>query len=299
MSERSRKAQKKSSKRAEAIKLPFDIKASSQPDGILLEWRRSPGIVDGFIIYLGINPDNIQEVKRVPCGFKQVYSDKITDLEGDQDYHVTIAAYIGDKTSRMPTPLQVKFKSGTKKIMVGPKSSRKSRKRTSRAAAICGYCNGDVVLNRRIQIFECSDCEEQYVQRVGDGKFRPLDIFVNGICGCCSPKRPLTKPEGEQHIVCSNSGERYVELDGKCVKLSELDYGLCTCCQPPRALILNQQSQVVCSEKRDHLYTEENGQYVYSPPETPAGSFDEINEALSDGSAVMLPNGVLVNNNDD
>lgn len=290
-------------------KMPYNLKIFSCAGKAWLEWLRHPGLIDGFIIYSGETPNNLTEVKRVPCGFKRKYVERI---KGDNDCFCSVASYLGEEISERTKPIRVSFGNNqnilpkvdaaieqlftAKSVQSCNQIVNHLQKKDEPKVGIsrCVYCSADLELNQDLKIYECSSCHTQHVQRVADSKFVPVGILVNGICDCCSPRRPLIKPDWEQYLICSNSGEKYTSNGTALIRLSELDYGLCSCCNPPNALILNHQGQVVCSVNTDHLYLKQNGRYVYRLPDNPSSTLDEIDRALSDGSAIMMPNGVLL-----
>lgn len=285
------------------IPIPCNVEISALSDAVLVEWDRE-GMVDGFIIFIGTDNDHLEEYKRIAKGFKTSYFERITDIEKNKEYYLSIAAYKGNAVSKMSDIVKVIFgtlqndHSDNVRAHDRKRSEADDTKKISEASITsCGICNADVVLDNEEQVFKCRSCEEIYVQRVGDGKFVSINILENGICRCCNPKRPLIHPRGEAYKICSNSGEKYADVEGNILRLSELDYGFCTCCNPPIPLMLNHQGQVVCSRKKDHLYVEENGRYVYIKPEMPGASVDDIDRALANGTAIMGPNGIISDNN--
>lgn len=311
-------AQEAFNKRAEDIKEPYDIKVRTVSRGFCIEWKRRPGIIDGFIILAGNNPDALLEIARVPKGGKQVYSETFNDFRRGS-YYVTVVAYKGNKSSVRPTPLQISIGedhqngipeisnieeiSGTTPITERPEETQAENHKTVSAKnseekieAICGLCNGNIVFNEELKVYQCLTCEAQLIKNIKE-QLVYVNQLKNGICKCCDPRRPLIKQRGKENLICSHSGEEYAKIgQNEVVKLSELDYGLCSCCRPPNPLILNQQSQVVCSKERDHLHVKERGRWIYHPPEPEMSSVDEIDQALANGSAIMGPNGIINSN---
>ncbi|MDP3710490.1 MAG: fibronectin type III domain-containing protein [bacterium] len=168
--------------------------------------------------------------------------------------------------------------------------------------AICGGCRGEVVLKIERRLYVCRTCQVEYVQRASDDKFIPTRLLTDGICLCCEPRRPLVKaPADEKILKCSKSGEFYTRKADQSglVKISELEYGICSCCVFRYPLVRN-GNNIVCSNQPTRIYIRNSaGQWIFKPPEPESGAgvdIDEIDRALAEGSAVMLPGGVLSTN---
>jgi len=311
-------AQKEFNKRAENIKEPYDITVAPVSKGFCIEWKRRPGLIDGFIILVGNDPETLLEIARIPKEGNQIYSKTFDDFRSG-NYYVTVVAYKDEKSSNRPSPISVTVRHphqsspsvDTSSVEEEPIEANVLEELSENTQiqhsenngseniinesieATCGHCNGNIVLNTELGVYECLTCGAKLVKNVKD-QLVYLNRLQNGICNCCNPKRPLVTIPGEQYPKCFVTGEEYARLsENETVKISDLDYGLCTCCTPPNPLMLNQQSQVVCSRERDHLHIKENDRWIYHEPEPDASSVDEVNEALANGSATMGPNGII------
>lgn len=312
------------------VKAPVAITVVSKSESFQISWQKRLGMVDGFIVLVGNSPNELRDHTTIQKTDKAEYSAEIKSLVNGQEYFTSVVAFRENRRSeiveiwkvipnitRLQQPadkinaeaisVRVQQQAETQpvteesKVVQGVVVSSPNKEVPQRPqediAAICSACAGDVVLDTNLHLFVCSGCAMQYIQRVVDGKFIPKDSLVNGICECCEPRRPLVQPMGESFKQCSLSGEKYVNLPGNgLVKISSLDYGLCSCCRPPAALILNAQGQVVCSVKRENLYVREGNNFVLRIPDAPPSLLSDIDRALANGSAGMMPNGILISN---
>lgn len=161
--------------------------------------------------------------------------------------------------------------------------------------AICNNCNNGVFLDRGKKVYVCSGCRKEFVTRPSDNRFIAVDALPDGICNCCNPKHPIIASAADLKK-CSRSGMKYVDLPGRgMIPVHELDYGLCECCAPQNPLKLNMSGQVVCSRQADKLYVRESPDEPYhvKEPEAPQSLVEEIDDALRNGSAMMMPGGIM------
>lgn len=167
------------------------------------------------------------------------------------------------------------------------------------AVATCAACSGDILFVQDRHLFRCDGCRAEYVKRPTDNKLIAVSRLPNGICECCESRSPIVK-DGET-LRCSQSREEYIRMEGdggRLVRVSRLDYGVCTCCTPARPLMLAGSQLVVCSVRRENVYRRgEDGAWRFEPPPPPASIVDDINQALANGTAGMLPGGIIVSNN--
>lgn len=312
---------------AEEVKAPVAITVAQRSQtSVVVSWNRRLGREEGFVVLLGENPQQLRDHVTIPRGDKTSYSIQLDELTAGKTYYVTIVAFRGDKRSELVELWKVipdiagRFRPA-EKVPVVPQevvasvivnsavqdvaknvdavadvvsqSSATPQVAGQQPAAICSACSGDVFLDSIEQVFKCHGCNAAYVQRVADGRFLPVAVLTNGICSCCTPKRPLIQTPGEFKR-CSQTNEQYVELPGNgLIKISSLDYGLCNCCNPMVPLILNVQGQIVCSRKRENLYVRDGRNFSLRLPEAPPSLLSDIDAALANGSAGMLPNGIL------
>jgi len=274
--------------------VPTALAVTPASKHIIVSWKPGLGKADDFAILIGQSPDELQECKRVPyANGEQV--EMVTGLVNGTPCFIAVVSLQGETRSLLS---EVWKATPNTALYVRPaeRVRQAERKRRDDVVASCGACNGDVVPDEDGTVYRCEDCSAAYVRRVRDGAYLAAVSLTNGICSCCTPRRPLLHPHGEPYRVCSQSNERYAEVTGTegLVRISQLDYGLCTCCNPAAVLVLSQQGQVVCSMLRDHRYARQGTRWVYQPPEAQASFLDDIDQALSGGNAVMGPNGVLM-----
>lgn len=164
-------------------------------------------------------------------------------------------------------------------------------------AAVCGACRGDVVYERELFLFACRGCGKKYIQRANDPRrFVDASLLRFGVCSCCEPRKALVWLEGEKLPKCSGSLASYTQnQQNKWVPVSTLEYGICECCENPRALCKNGE-RVVCSGKTETVYELREGRWRKKIAEElpePTSDVEAIDQALSEGTAVMLPNGIM------
>lgn len=328
---REHEAQRRFLEASKTVKSPTALRVSAHDRTVVIGWQRRPGQVDGFLILQGEDPAIMSEVKSIPWSPAERFEETLPGLLNGRRYFVTVVAYKGDERSEMPevwevvpgilpqarraeridTTRTIAVSSGTALVQeVTPTTPENDSppapaiaqsalpslpvaEMNPRAMAVCGHCSGDIVRDDTRHSYRCEGCATEYVKRADD-RLIEIGRLQNGICECCSPRRPLIRLTGNDRLRCLGSQEEYVRSNDRLVRISQLDYGLCTCCTPQHPLMLLVQSQtVVCSVQRDHVYRRQtNGSWRYVLPPPPPNLVNDINRALANGGAVLLPGGI-------
>ena len=274
--------------------VPTALAVTPASGHIIVSWKPGAGRADTFAILIGQSPDELHERKRIPYADGEQI-EIITGLVNGTPCFIAVVSLQGNTRSLLSEVWEVTPNTAFY-VRPAERTQAAERRRRDDVVASCGVCNGDVALYEDGTIYLCEDCGAAYVQRVRDGAYIAVAALANGICSCCMPRRPLLHPHGEPYKICPQSSERYAEVAGteNFVRISQLDYGLCTCCNPAAVLVLGQQGQILCSAQRDHRYVRQGTRWVYQPPEAQASFLDDIDRALSGGSAFIGQNGVLM-----
>ena len=155
----------------------------------------------------------------------------------------------------------------------------------------CPLCRGP--LEAQGSVYHCiGRCGARWLEEA-PGRLVDLAALPHGICGCCSPPRPLAR--GEPGPICPASGRAYLLLpSGASVLVDTLPHGVCSCCSPPMPLIAEDDA-LACLARPDRRYRRENQRLIALAP-APAGAaatLAAIDAALRRNSARLTTNGLF------
>jgi hypothetical protein len=156
----------------------------------------------------------------------------------------------------------------------------------------CPLCHGP--LEAQGAIYRCAGrCGARWLEEA-PGRLVDLAALPHGICGCCTPPRPLVR--GESGPVCPASGRAHLLLpNGASVLADTLPHGVCGCCAPPMPLIA-QGDALACLARPDRRYRREGQKLIALVPAPAAGAsatLQAIDAALRRNSARLTTNGLF------
>jgi hypothetical protein len=161
----------------------------------------------------------------------------------------------------------------------------------SQLVAACPLCRGP--LEAQAGIYRCAGrCGTRWLEQA-PGQLVDLAALPHGICGCCTPPRPLAR--GARDLICPASGCAHLLLpDGASVLIDALPHGVCGCCVPSMPLIAHGDA-LACLARPDRSYRREGGRLIALAPTPAAGAatLAAIDTALRRNSARLTTNGLF------
>lgn len=153
----------------------------------------------------------------------------------------------------------------------------------------CPYCAGTLLSHNGLLC--CNECSRRFTFRVTDGEIVDVESLAYGVCKCCLLRKPIIKDRNS--MVCSISGEHYVDYKGEYLRVLDLPFGLCRCCESPRPLTVDSASRITCADTGTEYVRNLDGTVVKKPPQIDLSAISSVEAALDEGTAQFYYGGFI------